>query len=211
MKDIFRPGMQPIARRFTDDANCRACHKDLTRNAKADGPVSVEGRLAHENYEGKNGQARSGCVGCHRNLAHLPVFDERIPANTKFAQKIKEIRPCGRGNAGGYMAIAGIILSASAGALAGLEAVLSGRAGILDVRRTPEGAENGGLVVVVEQPSAALQTEFKALRDLPGVDDLHLVFADYGDDMGLHIRQICPLGNNCAWMSSVLVLRGLCA
>ena len=91
--DLNRAAMQPIARRFTDDANCRACHQDLTRNAKADGPISVEGRLAHDNYEGKNGQARSGCVGCHRNLAHLPVFDERIPANHKFAQKIKEIRP----------------------------------------------------------------------------------------------------------------------
>jgi len=90
------------------------------------------------------------------------------------------------------MAIAGIILSASAGALAGLEAVLSGRAGILDVRRTPEGAENGGLVVVVEQPSAALQTEFKALCDLPGVDDLHLVFADYGDDMDKQGHMACP-------------------
>ena len=91
--DLDRAAMQPIARRFTDDANCRACHQDLTRNAKADGPISAEGRLAHDNYEGKNGQARSGCVGCHRNLAHLPVFDERIPANQKFAQKIKEIRP----------------------------------------------------------------------------------------------------------------------
>ncbi|MEG6502618.1 MULTISPECIES: cytochrome c3 family protein [unclassified Desulfovibrio] len=91
--DLDRAAMQPIARRFTDDANCRACHQNLTRNAKNDGPVSEMGRLAHENYEGKNGQARSGCVGCHRNLAHLPVFDERIPTNQKFAQKIKEIRP----------------------------------------------------------------------------------------------------------------------
>lgn len=91
--DLNRAAMQPVARRFTDDANCRACHQNLTKNAKNDGPVSEEGRLAHENYEGKNGQSRSGCVGCHRNLAHLPVFDERIPANHTFAQKIKEMRP----------------------------------------------------------------------------------------------------------------------
>ena len=37
-------------------------------------------------------RARSGCVGCHQNLAHLPVFDERIPHNQKFAQKLKESR-----------------------------------------------------------------------------------------------------------------------
>ena len=92
-ENLDRVAMQPVARRFTDDANCRACHEDLTRNAKNDGPLSKEGKLAHDNYEGKNGQSRSGCVGCHRNLAHLPVFDARIPANMKFAQKIKEIRP----------------------------------------------------------------------------------------------------------------------
>lgn len=91
-EDLDRAAMQRVARRFTDDANCRACHRDLSKNAKNDGPVSKEGKLAHDNYEGKNGQARSGCVGCHRNLAHLPAFDERIPHNQKFAQKLKESR-----------------------------------------------------------------------------------------------------------------------
>lgn len=90
--DLDRAAMQPIARRFTDDANCLACHADLSKNAKNDGPISREGQLAHDNYLGKNGQARSNCVGCHRNLAHLPVFDERIPRNAKFAQKLKESR-----------------------------------------------------------------------------------------------------------------------
>ena len=47
------------------------------------------------------------------------------------------------------MAIAGIILSASAAACAGLEKALQGRDGILDVQRTPDGADIGGLVVVV--------------------------------------------------------------
>lgn len=91
-QDLDRAAMQITARRFTDDANCIACHKDLTKNAKNDGPISIEGKLAHENYEGKNGQARSSCVGCHNNLAHLPSFDERIPKNQKFAQKLKESR-----------------------------------------------------------------------------------------------------------------------
>ena len=91
-EDLDRAGMQPVARRFTDDANCRACHQDLSKNAKNDGPVSKEGQLAHDNYLGKNGRARSGCVGCHQNLAHLPVFDERIPHNQKFAQQLKESR-----------------------------------------------------------------------------------------------------------------------
>lgn len=101
MKDIWihnaradeplnRAAMQPGARRFTDDTNCRDCHLDLTRNAKNDGPISAEGRLSHANYLGENGQSRSGCVGCHINLAHLPAFDARIPSNAKFAAKIKE-------------------------------------------------------------------------------------------------------------------------
>lgn len=90
--DLDRAAMQKVARRFTDDANCLKCHDDLGRNAKKDGPVSKEGQLAHDNYLGKNGQARSGCVGCHQNLAHLPVFNERIPRNQEFAKKLKENR-----------------------------------------------------------------------------------------------------------------------
>lgn len=90
--DLDRAAMQPKARRFVDDANCLACHEDLGRNAKKDGPVSAEGRLAHDSYLGRNGQARSGCVGCHVNMAHLPPFDERIPRNQAFAQRLKENR-----------------------------------------------------------------------------------------------------------------------
>lgn len=90
--DLDRASMQIVARRFTDDANCRACHDDLMKNAAKTGPVSLEGKLAHANYLGENGQSRSGCVGCHINLAHLPVFDERIPSNQKFAAKLKEKR-----------------------------------------------------------------------------------------------------------------------
>ncbi len=93
-EDLDRAAMQTIARRFTDDANCLACHEDLTKNARRDGPVSREGQLAHDNYLGRNGQSRSGCVGCHQNLAHLPEFDERIPRNSQFAAKLKESRSC---------------------------------------------------------------------------------------------------------------------
>ena len=91
--DLDRAAMQPIARRFVDDANCRSCHQDLTRNAKNDGPVSPEGKLAHDAFLGVNGQSRNGCAGCHTNMAHLPVFDERIPRNAKFLAKLKESRP----------------------------------------------------------------------------------------------------------------------
>jgi nitrate/TMAO reductase-like tetraheme cytochrome c subunit len=88
-----RAALQPAARRFVDDANCRACHEDMAKNAKNDGPVSAEGKLAHDAYLGINGQTRSGCAGCHANMAHLPVFDERIPRNAKFLSKLKESRP----------------------------------------------------------------------------------------------------------------------
>ena len=90
---LNRAAMQPVARRFVDDANCRACHDDLAKNAKNDGPVSAEGKLAHEAYLGANGQARSGCAGCHANMGHLPPFDERIPRNAKFLSKLKESQP----------------------------------------------------------------------------------------------------------------------
>ena len=90
------------------------------------------------------------------------------------------------------MAIAGIILGAPASALAGLEAAVQGRAGIVDVQRTPADAEIGGLVLVVEQPSDAIQAELGALRQLPGVDELHLVFANYEDDMDKQGHMDCP-------------------
>ncbi len=88
--DLDRAKMQITARRFTDDSNCLACHEDLERNAKNDGPISIEGQLAHDSYLGKNGQTRSGCAGCHTNMAHLPVFDQRIPKNAEFLAKLKE-------------------------------------------------------------------------------------------------------------------------
>ena len=91
------------------------------------------------------------------------------------------------------MAIAGIILSASAAACAGLEKALQGRDGILDVQRTPDGADIGGLVVVVEQPSDKIQKELLALRELPEVDDLHLAFADYEDDLDAQGHMGCPV------------------
>ena len=91
------------------------------------------------------------------------------------------------------MAIAGIILSASAVACARLEKALRGRQGILDVQRTPDGADIGGLVVVVEQPSDKIQKELLALRELPEVDDLHLAFADYEDDLDAQGHMGCPV------------------
>ena len=90
------------------------------------------------------------------------------------------------------MAIAGIILGAPASALAGLEAAVQGRAGIVDVQRTPADAAIGGLVLVVEQASDKIQQELAALRELPGVDELHLVFANYEDDMDAQGHMGCP-------------------
>lgn len=91
-ENLNRAQMQAVARRFTDDHNCRKCHLDLMRNARNDGPNSREGQLAHANYLGENGKSASGCVGCHQNLAHLPPFDMRIPSNQKFEARLKENR-----------------------------------------------------------------------------------------------------------------------
>lgn len=91
---LNRRTLQPMARRFIDDANCRACHSDLYRNAKNDAPISEHGRLAHDNYLGKNGISRSGCAGCHRNTAHLPPEDRHYTVNAEFAEKLtlKEVK-----------------------------------------------------------------------------------------------------------------------
>ncbi len=90
------------------------------------------------------------------------------------------------------MPIAGIILSAPAAALAGLAAAVRRRAGLVDVQRTPADAEIRGLVLVVEQASDTIQKELGALRELPGVEDLHLVFANYEDDMDKQGHMDCP-------------------
>lgn len=90
--NLNRAEMQIVARRFTDDHNCRTCHQDLMRNARNDGPNSAEGQLSHANYLGENGQSRNGCVGCHTNLAHLPSFNARFPSNQKFAARLMESR-----------------------------------------------------------------------------------------------------------------------
>ncbi len=90
------------------------------------------------------------------------------------------------------MAIAGIILSAQEGEVAGMEDVVCGRTGIVDVQRTPVDEEIRGLVLVVEQTSDTIQKELGALRELPGVEDLHLVFANYEDDMDNQGHMDCP-------------------
>ncbi|MDR2503422.1 MAG: NapC/NirT family cytochrome c [Deltaproteobacteria bacterium] len=89
-----RAPLQPVARRFVDDANCLACHADLYKDAKGEKTVSDLGRLAHDAYLGKNGQAKSNCAGCHINIAHLPAFDRRLLVNQAFAGRIslKEAR-----------------------------------------------------------------------------------------------------------------------
>jgi trimethylamine-N-oxide reductase cytochrome c-type subunit TorC len=87
---IDRGKEQLVARRFLDDDNCLRCHADLYKDAKGEKPVSTIGKLAHDNYLGKNGQARSNCAGCHVNLAHLPEFDRRLNVNKEFAMRIQK-------------------------------------------------------------------------------------------------------------------------
>jgi nitrate/TMAO reductase-like tetraheme cytochrome c subunit len=85
---LNRVHTQQVARRFIDDANCLACHADLDRNAKGDGPVSAVGKLAHDAYRGRNGQGKRFCSGCHVNLAHLPVFDRSMQVNEAFSSRL---------------------------------------------------------------------------------------------------------------------------
>ena len=87
---LNRVHTQEVARRFVDDANCLACHQDLSRNAKNDAPVSEYGQLAHDAYLGKNGNTKRNCAGCHVNLAHLPAFDQRLPFNAAFTSRLQQ-------------------------------------------------------------------------------------------------------------------------
>jgi len=98
MKDMFvhyfgdsenldRRRMQKLARRFIPDENCLACHKDLKRDVK-NKKISEIGRLCHEAYEGKNGNVKRNCAGCHFNMAHLPDFDRRFFFNAEFAERL---------------------------------------------------------------------------------------------------------------------------
>lgn len=85
IEHLDRREMQEFARRFIPDENCLACHENLYQNT-AGKEISETGRVAHESYEGKNGQTRSGCAGCHQNLAHLPRFDRWYQVNAAFAE-----------------------------------------------------------------------------------------------------------------------------
>ncbi len=86
-ENLDRRRLQKVARRYVQDDNCRACHQDLFKNTK-DEKISELGRIAHEAYLGKNGTTRSGCAGCHPNMAHLPVFDRWYPFNAEFAKNL---------------------------------------------------------------------------------------------------------------------------
>ncbi len=86
-ENLNRQKMQKFARRFIPDENCRACHKDLTKDTN-DKELSEIGKLCHEAYLGENGETRSGCAGCHFNMAHLPSFDRRYNFNSKFVKKL---------------------------------------------------------------------------------------------------------------------------
>ncbi len=86
--NLNRLEMQKTARPFVSDANCMKCHSDLYKAADMKKPISELGKIAHDNYLGEDGQARSKCVGCHANVAHLPSFDTRYTVNKEFAERI---------------------------------------------------------------------------------------------------------------------------
>jgi nitrate/TMAO reductase-like tetraheme cytochrome c subunit len=83
-----RARLQPTARRFIVDEACLQCHGDLYKDAKGKGPISELGKIAHDSYLGKNGQAKSNCAGCHINIAHLPEFNRHLDVNAAFASRI---------------------------------------------------------------------------------------------------------------------------
>ena len=89
-ENLDRVAMQKVARRFIDDNNCLACHADLYKDAKGKNAVSELGKIAHDAYLGKNGNAKNGCANCHINMAHLPEFDSYLKVNAAFAHRIQK-------------------------------------------------------------------------------------------------------------------------
>jgi len=89
-ESLNRVELQPMARRFIDDDNCLKCHADLYKDAKNEKAISELGKLAHDAYLGKSGQAKSNCAGCHINMAHLPEFDRRLDVNKEFAERLEK-------------------------------------------------------------------------------------------------------------------------
>lgn len=85
--DFYRAELQATARMFIDDDSCLACHEDLMKTTEGK-PISLEGKLSHEAYLGKNGCTNRGCADCHQNTAHLPPFDRRYVVNSAFAAKL---------------------------------------------------------------------------------------------------------------------------
>lgn len=86
--NLNRLEMQKVAKRFVSDENCLECHSDLYKDAAMKEPISELGKIAHDSYLGKDGQAKSKCVGCHANIAHLPNFDKRYVVNNEFSSRI---------------------------------------------------------------------------------------------------------------------------
>lgn len=87
-QSLDRRELQPVARRFVDDASCIRCHEDLYKDAKGKAPISSLGKIAHDSYNGLDGKTYRNCAECHVNIAHLPVFDRRLDINREFANKL---------------------------------------------------------------------------------------------------------------------------
>ncbi len=88
-EDFNRRRLQKNARTAIPPEKCRACHKDLSKNAKGE-PISEIGQLCHDAFLGKNGTTRRNCAGCHINVAHLPPFDRGLQINAEFVKKLAE-------------------------------------------------------------------------------------------------------------------------
>ncbi len=86
--NLNRLELKHAARPFVSDANCMKCHTDLYKTADKKNDISELGKIAHNAYLGKDGQAKSKCVGCHTNIAHLPDFDTRYTVNKEFADRL---------------------------------------------------------------------------------------------------------------------------
>lgn len=87
--NLDRKRLQKVAVRFLLDDNCRECHQDLFKTTKNE-EISEIGKLSHEAYLGENGNTKSGCAGCHPNMAHLPDFDRRFEFNHEFSKKLSQ-------------------------------------------------------------------------------------------------------------------------
>lgn len=81
------------------------------------------------------------------------------------------------------MAIASILIHVDPSHVADIFALLSARSDITDIQYPKTQKKEALIALVLETQSDQLLSHLNEIKEIPGVFELHLVFADYEDDL----------------------------